>query len=142
MCNFCSPNPDSDSRKCKTCFKFPQVNGGLDIDLEEEIIGRHQENRRIILEDSDSEENNYEPENDSDVEEFSFRTIEDESGRPHVPYPANGKSYVFFKSNTYVPSTIEGHCNDLINIFKTDKEMEGKKGLVLILDDGADYGIR
>ena len=79
----------------------------------------HQLNRRVILdEESDTEvNNNEEPENDTDEEEFSFRTIEDEIGRPHVPYPANGKSYVFLKSNTYADVAKTKHIN-LHNAFQ------------------------
>ena len=147
VCNFCSPNADSDSRKCRTCFNIPQTDGAdEESDSDDDIIGRKQINRQVIRDDDEEEtdiDNNLVPEDLMDEEEeYTFRTIKDETGRQHVPYPANGKSYVYLKSNTYDPSTIEGHVNDLINLFATDTDLKGKKGLVLILDDGADYGIR
>ena len=78
----------------------------------------------------------------SNIEENTFITIKDEVGRDHIPYPSSGKSYVFLRSNTSDPSTIEVHCNDIINMFDVDNSLKNEKCLVLIVDVGADYGIR
>ena len=142
VCNMCSPNPDSDSRMCPNCFysySMPilQTDGGLSgSDSDEEVLQSRLRNRRVIV-DSDDEDKVSEdskddkPEDsDDDIPEDSggIRTIKDKVGRAHMPYPSNGKSFVFLKSNQFDPSTIE--------------TLPIKKVFVFVVDNGADYGIR
>ena len=91
---------------------------------------------------SSSKQSNAQGEESDDEGFVNARTVDDELGQPHIPYPANGPSHVFFKSNSHDPSTIEEHVNDILNIVTNDDSLKNKKVMILILDDGADYGIR
>lgn len=72
----------------------------------------------------------------------TFQKISDELEREHVKYPHTGETYIFWKSHFHKGSDIEKHCNDLVNMFESSEKLSGKPVLILILDDGADYGIR
>ena len=115
------------------------ISGG---DSEEEIVRGPLKKKKAVIESSD-EDSCIEVDLSKEVsEEYEHRTVIDELGRHHIPYPANGPSYVFLKSNTHDPSNIEEHTNDIINIISNDESLKRKLVLILILDDGADYGIR
>ena len=70
------------------------------------------------------------------------RKVVDELGREHFCYPCTGPFYVFLKSNTHKPSTIERHMNDIMNITQVSDDIKDKPVLSVIADDGGDYGIR
>ena len=68
--------------------------------------------------------------------------IVEKEGREHVAYPNTGRSYVFYKSHRAKPSNISRHCNDILTIAETEGSLKEKPNLLLLLDDGADYGGR
>ena len=83
-----------------------------------------------------------ESQSSNEYEEPSFITVADELERNHVKYPNTGDTYIFWKSHNHKPSSIDKHCNDLLNISESNRNISEKFVLVLIVDDGADYGIR
>ena len=100
------------------------------------------------LSESEEDSNNAEDEKDESYSSDEqggppeFRIMPDEEGHNHVSYPDTGKFYDFLKSHNFKPSTIERHINDIINIFEANEVLKEKKVLSIIVDDGADYGIR
>ena len=159
VCDFCSPNPEDFAKRfCSKCFSpsIVQVDGleiFSDSDSDEEFKMPRPKKSRVIESESESEdeedhhgsadEAGSEPEDGNNPSVASaFRTITDEIGRDHVPYPSTGKFFVFFKPTSQKPSDIEKHCNDIMTIYEADPELKKKKVLALIVDDGADYGIR
>ena len=63
------------------------------------------------------------------------------TGREHVRTTKYGDSYIFLAPNSLKPSSIEAHVNDLLTIFKAYPAKK-KRCLILLTDDGDDYGIR
>ena len=76
------------------------------------------------------------------LQEIPTDKIVVKEGRDHVWYPNTGRSYVFIKSHRAKPSNISRHCNDLLNIAQVEKCLQDKPNLLLLLDDGADFGGR
>ena len=72
---------------------------------------------------------------------FPSEKIIVKDGREHVIYPNNGRSYIFFKSNRAKPPSISGHVNDILTIAEEEKCLQ-KPNLLLLLDDGSDFGGR
>ena len=165
VCDFCSPNPEDFAKRfCSKCFSLSeslsivQVDGlevFSDSDSDEDIQRPRPKKSRVLESESESEDEDDQhglgsadeagsgPEDENSQSEASeYRTITDEIGRDHVPYPSTGKFFVFFKPTSQKPSDIEKHCNDIKTIYEADPELEKKKVLALIVDDGADYGIR
>ena len=68
--------------------------------------------------------------------------ILEKDGREHVAYQNTGRSYIFYKSHRAKPSNISRHCNDILTIAETESSLKEKPNLLLLLDDGADYGGR
>ena len=62
--------------------------------------------------------------------------------REHIVYPNTGRSYVFYKSHRAKPSSISRHVNDILNIAEVETSLRQKPNLLLLLDDGADFGGR
>ena len=60
--------------------------------------------------------------------------------RKHVLTPHTGPSFVFFKGNSAKPSSVSRHMNDILSIAEVEKDLVEKPNLLLLLDDGLDYG--
>ena len=168
-CDFCASGDSAEElskRFCKLCAAPGcswQVDGQFDSDSDSgsDLEPRKHKKRCLAAVDTSSDDELKESEvqiiddleedlgsfneqsaNNIEAVEAKFKIIEDEEGREHVSYPHTGEFYIFFKSNTYKPSTIERHLNDMTNIRENNTTSGNKPVLVIIADDGADWGLR
>ena len=86
--------------------------------------------------DSSSENEEFE------MPEFPQAKFVTKDGRKHVTTPHTGPAFVFFKSHQTKPSSISRHVNDILTIANVEKSLKTKPNLLLILDDGLDWGGR
>ena len=152
--------------------KIGQFDGADDSSSDDEFDVNFMKNthpakmRRLVLESSESEDNSddisvsVEPHIlnvEENGEQFSGHDTDSpanvsleipsdkvviKDGREHVWYPNTGRSYIFHKSHRAKPSSISRHCNDILNIAQVEKSLQEKPNLLLLLDDGADFGGR
>ena len=87
---------------------------------------------------NDDMESSEEPEQNESVK---VKLVEDEMGREHVATGRTGPGFVFFANSSTDPSTIQAHVNDLLSIKEKQPELF-KKCMVIIEDDGDDYGLK
>ena len=65
----------------------------------------------------------------------------DNRGKAHIKFSRTGGGYIFLASAQLSPSTCQEHCEDIKIIMKDNPEYK-KPVLILISDDGDDYGQR
>ena len=101
--------------------------------------------------DESEEENEVIPQQQEDQEdEGQLVTVSDfpeakyvmKDGRNHVSIPHTGNVYIFFKSPQAKPSSISRHINDILTIAEVEPCLKEKPKLLLLLDDGLDWGGR
>ena len=74
--------------------------------------------------------------------EFPSAKFYTKDGRKHVCIEHTGPTYIFFKSHQSKPSSISRHINDVLTIAEVDKSLAERPNLLLLLDDGLDWGGR
>lgn len=81
-------------------------------------------------------------EEEFEMPEFPAAHFVMKEGRKHVAIAHTGPTYVFFASHQKKPSTISRHVNDILTIAEVDRSIADKPNLILLLDDGQDWGGR